>query len=39
MTFHESELENDYLADYKAKAEYYVRQHQENEAKRNCDDL
>lgn len=32
MTFHESELENDYLADYKAKAEYYVRQHQENEA-------
>ena len=32
MNFHESELENDYLADYKAKAEYYVRQHQENEA-------
>ena len=32
MTFHESELENDYLVDYKAKAEYYVRQHQENEA-------
>ena len=32
MTFHESELENDYLTDYKAKAEYYVRQHQENEA-------
>ncbi len=32
ITFHESELENDYLADYKAKAEYYVRQHQENEA-------
>ena len=32
MTFNESELENDYLADYKAKAEYYVRQHQENEA-------
>ena len=32
MTFHESELEYDYLADYKAKAEYYVRQHQENEA-------
>ena len=32
MTFHESELDNDYLADYKAKAEYYVRQHQENEA-------
>ena len=32
MTFRESELENDYLADYKAKAEYYVRRHQENEA-------
>ena len=32
MTFHESELDNEYLADYKAKAEYYVRQHQENEA-------
>ena len=32
MTFHESELDNDYLADYKAKAEYYVRQHQDNEA-------
>ena len=32
MEFRESELENDYLADYKAKAEYYVRQHQENEA-------
>ena len=32
MTFNESELENDYLKDYKAKAEYYVRQHQENEA-------
>jgi len=32
MTFHESELDNDYLADYKAKAEYYVRQHQENES-------
>ena len=32
MTFNESELDNDYLADYKAKAEYYVRQHQENEA-------
>ena len=31
MTFHESELETDYLADYKAKAEYYVRQHQDNE--------
>ena len=30
MTFHESELDNDYLADYKAKAEYYVRQHQDN---------
>ena len=32
MTFRESELEYDYLEDYKAKAEYYVRQHQENEA-------
>ena len=31
MTFHESELDNDYLADYKAKAEYYVSQHQDNE--------
>lgn len=32
MEFRESELENDYLADYKAKAEHYVRRHQENEA-------
>ena len=32
ITFNESELENDDLANYKAKAEYYVRQHQENEA-------
>lgn len=28
----ESELENDDLKNYKAKAEYYVRQHQDNEA-------
>ena len=27
----ESDLENDDLKDYKAKAEYYVRQHQDNE--------
>ena len=27
----EAELENDDLKDYKAKAEYYVRQHQDNE--------
>ena len=32
MEFHGSELEYDFLVDYKAKAEYYVRQHQENEA-------
>lgn len=32
ITFNESELENDDLADYRAKAEYYVRQHQDNEA-------
>ena len=32
ITFHGSELEYDFLVDYKAKAEYYVRQHQENEA-------
>ena len=31
MTFHESELEYDYLADYRAKAEFYVRQHQDHE--------
>ena len=30
MEFHESELEYDFLDDYKAKAEYYVRQHQDN---------
>lgn len=28
--WHESELENDELKNYKAKAEYYVRQHQDN---------
>jgi len=28
--WHESELENDDLKNYKAKAEYYVRQHQDN---------
>ena len=27
MEFREAELENDYLQDYRAKAEYYVRQH------------
>lgn len=27
--WHDSELDNDELADYKAKAEYYVRQHQD----------
>jgi len=32
MEFHESELEYDFLDDYKAKAEYYVRQHQDNVA-------
>lgn len=31
MEWHESELENDDLKNYKAKAEYYVRQHQDNE--------
>lgn len=31
IEWHESELENDDLKDYKAKAEYYVRQHQDNE--------
>jgi len=29
MDFRESELENDELKNYKAKAEYYVRQHQD----------
>lgn len=29
ITWNESELENDELANYKAKAEYYVRQHQD----------
>jgi type I restriction enzyme R subunit len=31
MEWNESELENDDLKNYKAKAEYYVRQHQDNE--------
>ena len=31
VEWHESELENDDLKNYKAKAEYYVRQHQDNE--------
>ena len=30
MDWKESELENDDLKDYKAKAEFYVRQHQDN---------
>jgi len=30
IDWNESELENDDLANYKAKAEYYVRQHQDN---------
>lgn len=30
MEWRESELENDELRNYKAKAEYYVRQHQDN---------
>ena len=32
MEWNESELENDDLKNYKAKAEFYVRQHQDNEA-------
>ena len=32
MEWKESELENDDLKNYKAKAEYYVRQHQDNAA-------
>ena len=32
VTWHESELENDDLKNYKAKAEYYIREHQDNEA-------
>ena len=32
MDWKESELENDDLKDYRAKAEYYVRQHQDNVA-------
>ena len=31
MEWRDSELENDDLKNYKAKAEYYVRQHQDNE--------
>ena len=31
VEWNESELENDDLENYKAKAEYYVRQHQDNE--------
>ena len=30
MEWHESELENDDLQNYKAKAEFYVRQHQDH---------
>ena len=30
MEWHESELENDDLKNYKAKAEFYVRQHQDH---------
>ena len=30
MEWKDSELENDDLKNYKAKAEYYVRQHQDN---------
>ena len=32
IDWNESDLENDDLKNYKAKAEYYVRQHQDNEA-------
>lgn len=32
MEWRESELENDELKNYKAKAEYYIRQHQDNTA-------
>lgn len=32
MDWKEAELENDDLKNYKAKAEYYIRQHQDNEA-------
>lgn len=31
MEWHDAELENDDLEDYKAKAEYYVREHQNDE--------
>ena len=32
ISWNESELENDDLKNYKAKAEYYIREHQDNEA-------
>ena len=32
ISWNESELENDDLKNYKAKAEYYIRKHQDNEA-------
>ena len=32
VSWHESELDNDDLKNYKAKAEYYIRGHQDNEA-------
>ena len=32
VSWNESELENDDLKNYKAKAEYYIRKHQDNEA-------
>lgn len=32
ISWKESELENDDLKNYKAKAEYYIREHQDNEA-------
>ena len=32
VSWNESELENDDLKNYKAKAEYYIREHQDNEA-------
>ena len=32
VTWNESELENDDLKNYKAKAEYYIREHQDHES-------
>ena len=32
VSWNESELDNDDLKNYKAKAEYYIREHQDNEA-------